>query len=226
MENETIVISIGGSVIVPDLVDTEFLKKFRDLILDIAKDKKIALISGGGKTCRRYIKALKDIVPEVSKEDQDLVGIESTRLNAQLLKSMLSEVSCSAIVENPEGDIAFDNRVLLAGGWKPGWSTDYCAVRLAQRFGASTVINLTNTDYVYDKDPNKYPDAKPIESLTWEDMKKLVGDEWSPGLNMPFDPIASAEAAKSGFKVIIIGSDIENLRRGIEGKEFMGTTIN
>ena len=225
IEDKTVVISIGGSIIVPDAIDTAFLKKFRKLILELAQDKRLVLISGGGKVCRRYNDAADEIV-HAGKDDKDWLGIQATRLNAHLLKCILSDVSCSKIVENPEGDIIFDKKVLLAGGWKPGWSTDYCAVRLAQRFGASTVINMTNTDYVYDKDPNKYSDAKPIQSLAWQDMKKLVGDEWSPGLSMPFDPIASAEAEKSGFKVIILSNDLKNLKRCIAGKKFKGTVIS
>lgn len=225
MENETVIISIGGSVIVPDVVDIDFLKDFRKLILELAQDKKIVLISGGGKICRRYNEAAVEIAP-AAKEDLDWLGIQATRLNAYLLKCILSDVACSEIVESPEGDIAFDNKVLVGGGWKPGWSTDYCAVRLAQRFGASTIINMTNIDYVYDGDPWKNPDAKKIESLSWQKMKKLVGDEWSPGLNMPFDPIASAEAEKSGFRVVILGNDLGNLRECIEGKKFKGTVIS
>ena len=225
MENETVIISIGGSVIVPDAVDTDFLKDFRKLILELAQDKKIVLISGGGKICRKYNEAAIAITP-VAKEDLDWLGIQATRLNAYLLKCILSDIACSAIVESPEGEIAFDNKVLVGGGWKPGWSTDYCAVRLAQRFGSSTVINMTNTDYVYDEDPRKNPDAKKIESLSWQEMKKLVGDEWSPGLNMPFDPLASAEAEKSGFRVVILGNDLENLKKCSEGQEFKGNIIS
>ena len=225
MENKIVVISIGGSIIVPDAIDTAFLKRFRKLILELAQDKRFVLISGGGKTCRKYNDAVDKIVT-AGKDDKDWLGIQATLLNAYLLKCILSEVSCSKIVQDPKGDIIFDKKVLLAGGWKPGWSSDYCAVRFAQRFGASTVINMTNTDYVYDKDPNKHSNAKPIQSLAWQDMKKLVGDKWSPGLSLPFDPIASAEAEKSGFKVIIISNDLKNLKKCITGKKFKGTVIS
>ena len=57
-------------------------------------------------------------------------------------------------------------------------------------------------------------------------MEKIVGDEWKPGMNIPFDPVASRDAAKAGIKVVIIGKDIENLKRCIDGKEFEGTTIS
>ncbi len=225
MTKEIIIISVGGAVIVPDSIDTAFLKKFCKLIKEKIKTKRFVLVTGGGKTSRNYIEAVKKNI-SAEKEDLDWLGIQATRMNAFLLKMFLKDISHPNIIENPEKEISFDKDVLVAGGWKPGFSTDYCAVKLAKNLGSSMIINLTDTDYVYDRDPRKYPDAKPIESLTWQGIKKLVGEEWEPGMHAPFDPIASAEAQKLGLRVIILGKDIENLRRCIEGKKFKGTTIS
>ena len=46
MENETIIISLGGSLIVPDNIDIDFLKDFKKLILSqVEKGKKFVIIT-------------------------------------------------------------------------------------------------------------------------------------------------------------------------------------
>jgi uridylate kinase len=101
------------------------------------------------------------------------------------------------------------------------------AVRLARLYGASTVINLTNTERVYDKDPAKFRNAKPFDVISWAEFRKIVGTKWSPGSNAPFDPIASRLAARSCMKVIVAkGTDLSNLRELLLGKKFRGTTIS
>ena len=88
------------------------------------------------------------------------------------------------------------------------------------------MINLSNIDWVYDKDPKKYKDAKPIKKLTWDKMKELVGSKWVPGSNIPFDPIAVSLASKLGLTVVITnGQDLKNVEKIIEGREFRGTVI-
>jgi uridylate kinase len=117
--------------------------------------------------------------------------------------------------------------VIVCSGWKPGWSTDYCAVLVAQKYGAKKIFNLSNIDKVFDKDPRKFPDAHPIDSIRWNEFEKLVGDKWSPGLNSPFDPIATQTAKKLGLTVIILnGRNIYNLEAAINSKTFRGTTIS
>ncbi|HPX48081.1 MAG TPA: UMP kinase, partial [Treponemataceae bacterium] len=116
--------------------------------------------------------------------------------------------------------------ILVAAGWKPGFSTDNDAVYLAERFDAQTVINLSNIAKVYTDDPRNNPEATPIDSISWADFRKIVGDEWIPGKNVPFDPVASIHAQKAGISVICAaGRDIENLSAILDGKPFTGTTI-
>jgi uridylate kinase len=114
----------------------------------------------------------------------------------------------------------------VAAGWKPGWSTDYCAVTLAQDYGIPTVINLTNIDQVYDKDPNKYPDAKPMKHMGWQQYCEMAGDKWIPGMNLPFDPIASRLAQDLGTTVKIVnGKNLANLEKALATNDFLGTVI-
>ena len=120
----------------------------------------------------------------------------------------------------------FTGRILVAAGWKPGFSTDTDAVYLAEQFNADTVVNLSNIEKVYTDDPRKNPDAKPIDSISWTDFRKMVGDEWVPGKNCPFDPIASKKAQELGLKVICAaGKNISNLESILNEKDYIGTTI-
>ena len=79
---------------------------------------------------------------------------------------------------------------------------------------------------VYDKDPNKYKDAKPFKKITWDEYKEKITSKWSPGLNTPFDPIASKLAADIKLKVYIInGRELDRLEKALNNKEFIGTII-
>jgi len=226
MEEEIIIISLGGSLIVPEEVDSEFLKEFRKIILKyIEKGKKFIIITGGGKVCRKYQKAASEVT-ELNEEDLDWLGIHTTRLNAHLVRTIFRDVAHPRVVKNPTEKEPFEESVLVAAGWKPGCSTDYDAVLLAKTYGVKKVINLTNIEYVYDKDPKKFDDAQKIEKISWADFRKIVGDEWDPGLNLPFDPVASRESQKLDLEVAIMkGTDLDNFESYIEGKGFKGTII-
>jgi uridylate kinase len=221
---EIIVISLGGSLIVPDNIDVKFLKKFKRIILNYAAAKKFIIICGGGRTARRYQEAAAD-VSVLKDEDLDWLGIHSTRLNAHLLRTIFRGHAHPAIIKNPTEKIKFNERILIASGWQPGCSTDYDAVLLAKNFNIKDIINLSNTDYVYDSDPRKNKDARPLPVISWMEFRKLVGNEWNPGLNMPFDPVASKLAEELGMKVVIM-KDLANLESFLGNKKFNGTVIS
>jgi uridylate kinase len=89
-----------------------------------------------------------------------------------------------------------------------------------------TVINLSNIKQVYTADPKIDPDAKPIDHASWEEFRKLVGDEWKPGMNAPFDPIASKRSQELGVKTVVMsGEDFDNIENYFAGKPFLGTVI-
>ena len=97
---------------------------------------------------------------------------------------------------------------------------------LAKRLGTDFIVNLSNIDYVYDKDPRKHKDAEPICEIGWKEFRTMVGDEWDPGMNVPFDPVASKLAAASKMKVAIVnGTNLKNLEDLLDGKRFTGTMI-
>lgn len=226
MEEETIIISLGGSLIIPDQIDVEFLKEFRELILEkVANGKRFVIVTGGGKICRRYQDVAKGIT-DPSKDDLDWIGIASLRLNAELLRVLFGEKAYSKVIFNLSEDLLFKEPIIVGAAYEPGQSTDWDAILAAKNVGAKRVINLSNTDYVYDSDPRKNPNAKKIEKISWADYRKLIPSEWNPGLSSPFDPIASKMAEENNIEVNIMnGKPIDNLRKCLNGEEFQGTVI-
>jgi uridylate kinase len=233
MKNITI-ISLGGSLIVPKAgIDFLFLKKFRELIVKrIKKGERFVIVTGGGQTARQYQEAAVKVT-KLTPDDRDWIGIHATRLNAHLIKTIFRAYAHPRINKNPrtKADLskhfAKGEKIMLAAGWHPGWSTDYVSTILAERLQAKTVINLSNIKYVYDKDPNKFKDAKKIKEINWADFRKIVGNKWDPGLNAPFDPVAAKHAEKLGLEVIIAeGKNIKNLEKIFNKDKFVGTIIS
>ena len=221
-----VVLSLGGSLIIPDSYDTDFLKKFSSLVESYTKKGfKFIIICGGGRLARKIQEAASRI-GKLGNEELDWLGIHATELNAQLVKSLFRENAENFIVSNPTIRVKMAKKVLIASGWIPGWSTDYDAVLLAKNFGVKEVINMSNVDYVYDKDPRKFKNAKKIERIRWANYLKMTGTKWKAGMNVPFDPIAAKEARKSGISVSLIGKDLNNLKNLLDGKKFRGTLIH
>ncbi|MCX6798014.1 MAG: UMP kinase [Candidatus Falkowbacteria bacterium] len=221
------ILSLGGSLIAPPGgIDSKFLKQFRQLILkEVKAGHKFFIITGGGMTCRNYLSAATKVY-HLSASDGDWLGIHATRLNGHLLRTILADIAHSEIITNPLKKIKASRPVVIAAGYKPGWSTDYVAILLAREYKVKTVVNLSNIAYVYTKDPRKFKDAKLIKEIKWADFRKIVGNRWSPGLNAPFDPIASRLAADLKLKVIILNKKkINNLQKCLEAKRFVGTII-
>jgi uridylate kinase len=222
----TIIISLGGSIIVPDDIDVEFLKEFRKLILKhVDKGRRFIIITGGGKTCRRYQDAAGKVT-KLTDEDLDWLGIHATRFNAHLLRTIFRGYAHPRVIKNPSEKLRFGENILIGAGYKPGCSTDYDAVLMAKNFGSRKLANLSNIKYVYDKDPKYHKDAKPFREIPWQDFREIIGDKWDPGANLPFDPVAAKEAQRLGLEVVVIdGKDIKNLDNYLSGNDFKGTVI-
>ncbi len=224
---KVIVLSLGGSLIIPkDGFNLEFLKGFKKLIISFLKKKyRFIIVCGGGQTARNY-QGVARAIGELTSEDIDWIGIHATRLNAHFMRTVFRKWANPVVVKNPTKKIKWTQKILIGAGWKPGWSTDYDAVKLAQLYGAKTVINLSNVEYVYDKDPNKFANAKRFTEISWAEYRQMVGNVWEPGANWPFDPVASREAQKDKVKVVVMkGTDLMEVGRAIIGEEFKGTTI-
>ena len=227
MNEETIIISLGGSLIIPEDIDTSFLKDFKTLILThVARGKKFVIITGGGKICRKYQDVAKELASP-SLEDLDWIGIASLKMNAELLRVIFGEYAYTPVINNLSDKFSFDKPIIIGAAHEPGKSTDYDAIEAAKSAGAKKIINMSNIDYVYDSDPKVNPNAKKIEKISWEDYRKIIPKEWTSGLNSPFDPVASKLAQEEGIEAVIMnGKPIDNLAKYLNGEHFPGTIIS
>lgn len=226
--SETIVMSVGGSLIVPDAIDTNFLTNLKNFIVtETAKGRRFIIIAGGGKTARRYQDAAA-AVGDMTSDDLDWLGLHATRLNGHLLRTIFRDLAHPVMITNPDEvlDIPKTASLIIAAGYRPGCSTDLRAVQIATRVGAKKVINLSNTDFVYTDNPNTNPEAIKIEEITWAEFRKLIPEEWGPGLSSPFDPVAAREAERLGLEVAQInGSRLTDVMQYLSGENFTGTRI-
>jgi uridylate kinase len=234
------VISLGGSIVAPASgapasgtpggVDEQYLSDFTALIHSLLEEdekRSFVFVVGGGGPARAWQNAYRKICGGAASDNEaDWIGIMATRLNAQLIKAVMAKYCRQDVVTDPTKAEALTGRVLVAAGWKPGFSTDYDAVLLAERYGAKMLINLSNIEKVYTADPKTDPGARPLDSVSWADFRAMTGDEWIPGKNVPFDPVASRHAEKIGLKVVCAGGkNIPNIKKILLGEDFIGTVI-
>lgn len=226
-DQKTIVVSVGGSLIVPNDIDSQFLATFKTCIhAHIQSGYRFVIITGGGKTARHYQEAANTVTP-LTSDDLDWIGIHATRLNGHLLRAIFYDVAYPVIIDNPDKlNTTFDRPIIIAAGWRPGHSTDFVAVEIAKHFGAIKLANLSNIDHVYTADPKKNPAAQPIETISWSDFRALLPENWDPGLSSPFDPIAAKEAEAAHIEVAVInGAHLDAFDHFVRDELFVGTRI-
>ncbi len=222
-----VVISIGGSILVPDEVDIIYARHLAELVNDISDSCQISIVTGGGRLARKYIRHARD--SGASEIFCDLIGINATRLNARLLSAVIGE---KATREPPRDFIgalkALDlGKIVVMGGTHPAHSTDAVSALLAEYITADVLINATNVDGIYDKDPEKHTDAIMYEKLSSEKLVDMI-KSYSAGAGQYelVDILAVKIIQRSNLKTIFLnGRNLENLRNAIEGKEFTGTLI-
>jgi len=226
MKQQTIVISLGGSLIVPDGIDTAFLTRFKKIITNYAKKNKVIIICGGGNTSRIYQKHLRIMNNRVDRKTLDILGVAITKINALLLHGILDRHAESRLLADPTKKITIKKNIIIGHGWRWGYSSDKVAVMAAKTFGVQAVVNLSNIMYVYNKDPKKFKNAKYFKAMTWSQLRKIVGNKWNPGAHVPFDPVAARLAQKWKQRLIVMkGSDLKNFENFLHGKKFSGTTV-
>src|ERR1035437_2130019 len=176
---DRVVMSIGGSLIVPNGgIDTKFLSELNKFIREqLAKNpnRQFFLVVGGGRIARRYRDAGQEVIGhELTRDDLDWLGIHATKLNAHLVRTIFRDIAHQYIIKHYEIIRKATEQVVVAAGWKPGWSTDFDAVLLCEDYDVKEIINLSNVNQVFSADPRKDPKAKPIDKISWKNFRKLV----------------------------------------------------
>ncbi len=210
---------------VPDRIDVPWIRRFARLI-DRYYDAgmRFGLVAGGGRTARDYSWAVRLLGG--TKTEMDEAGIIATHANAWLLVSALR----SAYPE-PLGDVwrakaLMKHYTVVVKGTVPGVTSDYGAALLAEVTGFP-LINITNVEGVYDKDPRTHEDARRYDRITHDEFVTLIAreDAREPGSHVPMDLAAAEILRRSRIKAYIVGKDLKNLERLLSGKSFIGTTV-
>lgn len=211
----------------PQSLDETYIKKLRDFLLkNIKNDFKFAIVAGGGQLARNYQQtALK--IAKISNNERDWLGIEAIKLNGLLLKTILGN-QARLISSSDENNSKVFNKysIIITCFGQPGHSSDLTAVQAAIDLKINTVINLGKPHFVYTANPDKDPTAKPLIQVSWQDYFKIIPSKWTPGLNTPFDPVASRLAQKNKIAVIVAdGRNLPNFQKILNNQRFAGTTI-
>lgn len=221
------VVSLGGSVLVPDDRDTHFIAQVAELIRKLAKDRSLVIVCGGGRISRYYIGIGREL--GASREEQDLMGIDVTRLNAKLLQLAIGNDSHPGIprsIDEAEG-AASRSRIVVMGGTVPGQTTDAVAALIAERLRAERIVNATSVDAAYSADPKKHPDAKRYSELTHQQLLDLVNKGChSAGPSDVFDKLGAEVAMRSKMPLYIVdGRSLPELEAAIRGEKVKGTVV-
>ncbi len=213
-----VAISLGGSLLTRGGVEPylRYAETLRELV---RRGHQIVVVCGGGRMARELISKAREVggTPEV----QERLGILATHINALLLIAALGEDADQRVYRRG-GEVRrhFGGRILVGGGHLPGSSTDYRAVLFARAIGADLIVNATDYGGVFDKDPSRYPDAKKYESLTFEELKRIIKSRFhqAPGDYGLFDLKATRLAQRLGIPLIFIdGTDPAEIIRAVEG---------
>lgn len=224
------VISLGGSLIVPKAgIDVQFLRRFRSFVFAHARNGwRFVIITGGGSICRHYQAVLRSVGVK-DHIAHDWIGIYTTRTNAQLLRLLFGTRAAQDVMTKPKDvhtGLFKKYAVIVAGGEKPGQTTDHVAVECAVRVGAERIVNLSNVDYIYTQDPKKYRGATKLHTLSWTAFQKLFPRRHMPGAHVPFDPVATRLARAHGLTVAFLGPKLSNVKKFLEEKKANGTIVS
>ncbi len=227
MKKEVVVLSLGGSLIIPDDVDIKFLRKFKKIVLKNIKKYKFIIVCGGGSIARKYISVLRK--EGLNEKLQSFSGISATRMNARFMSYFFNkdhEYGVPHTIEILKKYMKKHGFVFCGAlEYKPKQTSDSTSADIAKIF-KSIFINLTNVPGLYNKNPKKFKNAKFIPEISWKNFHKMaIKEGFKPGQHFVLDQTASGIIMKNKIKTYILGKDLKQLENVLKGKKFKGTLI-
>jgi len=228
-----IAISLGGSLLTgkntkTPTLDPETYKHYAEAIKKLHNQgHQIMVVCGGGNHARYFIDAAKKL--DATRDLQDTLGIKSTHINALLFMASLGDTADQSRIYQRSSDLnhAPKDKILVGGGYKPKSSTDYRAVIFAGKMNADLIINATDIDGVYTKNPKIHEDAEKLPELTCLRLETIIkqNTRQAPGEYGLFDlkGVRLAKRLKTPL-IIIDGTDPEEIIRAVKGTH-SGSTI-
>ena len=221
-----IVISLGGSVLVPSL-ESNNIDRYVSVLKKISGTCRIFVVVGGGGEARRYIGVARSLGAGEAAADE--LGIMVTRLNARLLIAGLGDAAYPRVAENytEAQEFAQAGKIVVMGGITPAQTTDAVSAVLAESVGAALLINATSVNGIYSADPKKDAGAVRHERLTPRELLDIItGSRMDAGANTVLDIVAGKVIERSGIPLLVLdGRDPENLYRAIVEGAFVGTVV-
>ena len=219
-----IVISLGGSVIVPDKVDYNYLLEFKKTVSNFYKKNKLVIITGGGSTARKYMN-----LKSFDSKTKSLIGISSTKLNARVVAGVFGKnLDIPEKLFEVKRGLKRSNLVICGAlGMKPNSTTDGNAAEIAKAINADYFVNITNTKGLYDKNPLKFRKAKFSPNISFKDFLNMINKiKFKAGQHFILDQFAAKLIARKKIKTFIVGPSLSNLKKVLAGKKFVGTIIS
>ena len=224
---EKVVVSIGGSVLIPDNNDSEYIIALAEMMKHLSKKVQIVVVVGGGKIARYYTETGKKVGGDTYQ--RDLLGIDATRANARLFSIALGGAAVQEIPTDVEetASLSKPGIIVVMGGTEPGHTTDAVSAMVAAEMGADRVVNATSVDAVYSDDPRKVPDAKRFTKLTIKELQNIVYSDHDAGRSSVFDPLGIKILMEEKIALSIVdGRDLKELENAILGQKINGTVIS
>jgi|APSaa5957512622_1039677.scaffolds.fasta_scaffold25487_3 uridylate kinase len=221
-----VVVSLGGSVIVPDEIDYKYLKKFKKLAKGFSRRNKLVVVCGGGSTARKYIDPL--VRSRAGSKAYAKVGIAATRINARLVKNMFGlDYELPVDLRGVKRLLKKENLIVCGAlGAKKGMTSDGNAVEIASSINADFFVNITNVDGLYDRDPRKNKRAKHIPEISYGNFLKMISKiKYKAGQHFVLDQASAKLIKKHKIKTYIVNEDLRNLKKTLKERRFRGTII-
>ena len=200
---EVIIISLGGSLIIPEKINEKLLIDFKHTLIKNKKKYKFVVVCGGGKTARNYIQGLeKQTIPH-KEFVQTALGMHCTRLNAKFMTYFFSEHNVNkeipadmhAVKESLE-----KNDIVFCGAlrYSKEQTSDATSAALANVL-KTKFVNITDVAGLYSKNPKKYKNAKFIPYISAEEFYTIAKKmNFHPGQHFVLDKKA-ANIIKKNF---------------------------
>jgi uridylate kinase len=235
MDKKNIVIKIGGSLLFRRTmeIDSQKVEELCNVIKNKESYDSIVIVVGGGMIAREYIEFIRKHTKNETLAD--LLGIQVSRINAQLFVSYLKDLAYPLIPKTIEAfSVAhLSHRIIIMGGLQPGQSTTSVALEIAEYIQAEQVIILTDVEGIYNKDPNQFKDAKLLENINKTELSSIIFKETdetqaSAGEYRIFDAVSLQILKRSNIKVHVgSGKDLSKFKDFWEGKvKRIGTLIS
>jgi uridylate kinase len=219
-----VVIKLSGSIFSQD-TNYAKIRKYAEMLSDISNRVQPIVIAGGGKVARHYINLARNLGSD--EANLDIIGIEVSRLNAKLLITALGDQAYSQVPKNlEEVAIAVDSsKIVIAGGLHPGQSTNATSALIAETSKASSFVNATDVDGIYDSDPNTNTKARLFKEITVNECMEILRVESAmAGTYDLMDIIALKVIERSKIPTRVVRSDTSDIRDAVDGKD-IGTKI-